>query len=275
MPKYTEHYNLKKPLQEEFYDIDDHNGNMDIIDSVLKLLSEDSGVVISPDEPEKGDVWIDTDDGAEGGENAVTSVNGKTGDVILTAKDLDVYTVGETYSKEEVHALLPTAYTHPATHPASMITETNAIKMFLAEEREKLAGIEYNANKYIHPDTHPASMITGLEEAIDGFGYSKLIYGSYTGNAQTSSASNGYTPVVSQTITLPVKINYIVILFDSIGVLQHSCAVGKTIEGDNGYTPIVVDSSGTSFTVEAKGGTASYINQGTNGRGTKWYYLAF
>ena len=40
MPNYTTNYNLKKPLQEEFYNIEDHNGNMDIIDAELKKLSE-------------------------------------------------------------------------------------------------------------------------------------------------------------------------------------------------------------------------------------------
>ena len=40
MPNYTTNYNLKKPLQEEFYNIDDHNGNMDIIDEKLKELFE-------------------------------------------------------------------------------------------------------------------------------------------------------------------------------------------------------------------------------------------
>ena len=103
MPKYTTHYKLKKPLQEEFYDIDDHNGNMDIIDEQLKLLSEDSGVIISPDEPEKGEVWIDTDEEDEGG---VASVNGKIGHVQLTAKDVDAYATGETYTKTEVNAML-------------------------------------------------------------------------------------------------------------------------------------------------------------------------
>lgn len=105
MPNFTEHYNLKKPLQEEFYNIDDHNGNMDIIDAALKELSEDSGVVISAEEPEKGEVWIDTDDESGDG-GAVTSVNGKTGDVQLTAADLDAYATGQTYTKTEVNELL-------------------------------------------------------------------------------------------------------------------------------------------------------------------------
>lgn len=111
MPKYTTHYKLKKPLQEEFYNIDDHNDNMDIIDKQLKLLSEDSGVVISPDEPEKGEVWIDTDDDdAEGNVGGiVTSVNGKTGAVNLTANDVDAYTTGQTYTKTEVNNAIETA----------------------------------------------------------------------------------------------------------------------------------------------------------------------
>lgn len=36
MPNYTTNYNLKKPLQEEFYNVDDFNENADIIDTQLK-----------------------------------------------------------------------------------------------------------------------------------------------------------------------------------------------------------------------------------------------
>lgn len=35
MPNYTTNYNLKKPLQEEFYNVDDFNGNADIVDTEL------------------------------------------------------------------------------------------------------------------------------------------------------------------------------------------------------------------------------------------------
>ena len=108
MPKYTTHYKLKKPLQEEFYNIDDHNENMDIIDNKLKELSEDSGVIIGSDEPENGDVWIDTDD-EDDTTGGVESVNGQTGHVNLTAKDVDAYSTGETYTKTEVHTAIETA----------------------------------------------------------------------------------------------------------------------------------------------------------------------
>lgn len=43
MAEYTENYNLKKPAQEDFYNVDDFNNNADIIDSQLKTLSDGLG----------------------------------------------------------------------------------------------------------------------------------------------------------------------------------------------------------------------------------------
>ena len=40
MAEYTENYNLKKPAQEDFYNVDDFNNNTDIIDSQLKAVSD-------------------------------------------------------------------------------------------------------------------------------------------------------------------------------------------------------------------------------------------
>ena len=76
-------------------------------------------------------------------------------------------------------------YTHPSSHPASIITETSE-KRFVTDnekatwnnkvdkisgkglstndytnaEKNKLQGIAINANNYTHPDKHPASIIT-------------------------------------------------------------------------------------------------------------------
>ena len=36
MANYTTNYNLKKPLGSEYYDIEDANGNADLIDAALK-----------------------------------------------------------------------------------------------------------------------------------------------------------------------------------------------------------------------------------------------
>ena len=60
-----------------------------------------------------------------------------------------------------------TKYTHPATHPASMITEDPTRRFFTDAERAKLNGIQNNANNYVHPANHPASMI--IQDANNRF----------------------------------------------------------------------------------------------------------
>ena len=63
MASKTTNYNLHKiDLTDAPPDITVLNQNWDTIDEKLKLLSEDSGVVISATEPTTGDIWIDTDD---------------------------------------------------------------------------------------------------------------------------------------------------------------------------------------------------------------------
>ena len=42
MAKNTSNYNLKKPTPEDFYNVEDQNGNMDIIDQELRRLNEDN-----------------------------------------------------------------------------------------------------------------------------------------------------------------------------------------------------------------------------------------
>ena len=76
-------------------------------------------------------------------------------------------------------------YSHPSSHPASIITETSEKRFvtdnekatwnnkvdkisgkglstndYTTEEKNKLQGIAVNANNYMHPDKHPASIIT-------------------------------------------------------------------------------------------------------------------
>ena len=40
MAEYTENYNLKKPAQEDFYNVEDFNNNADVIDKELKAVSD-------------------------------------------------------------------------------------------------------------------------------------------------------------------------------------------------------------------------------------------
>lgn len=65
--EYTQNYKLKKPGQEDFYNVDDFNSNADIVDQKLKEIEDKT-------------------------KNIVTSVNGKTGDVELKAEDIGAET---------------------------------------------------------------------------------------------------------------------------------------------------------------------------------------
>lgn len=209
MPNFTEHYNLKKPLQEEFYNIDDHNGNMDIIDAVLKELSEDSGVVIGAEEPEKGEVWIDTDDESGDG-GAVTSVNGKIGDVQLTAADLDAYTTGQTYNKTEANDLLkekaPTNHTHT------------------------LEALGAAALKHFHDG---ADIVSGFETLRLNIGAAKIATGSYTGTGKyglnnPNSLTFEFTPkMLFITIDTATNTLYTIAATLYLAGLSHSSYAGS------------------------------------------------
>ena len=77
-----------------------------------------SSIEISPNEPTDGDVWIDTDDEGEI-TDSVTSVNGKSGDVTLTAKDVNAYSTTETDN------LLKNKSNENHKHTADQITDLN------------------------------------------------------------------------------------------------------------------------------------------------------
>lgn len=59
MPNLTENYGLKKPLSEEFYDVNVQNENMDIIDEELKKRAS---IAVTSEIPEDTEFWIDPDD---------------------------------------------------------------------------------------------------------------------------------------------------------------------------------------------------------------------
>lgn len=74
--EYTQNYKLKKPGQEDFYNVDDFNSNADIIDQKLKEIEDKT-------------------------KNIVTSVNGKTGDVELKAEDIGAETPAGAQAKAD------------------------------------------------------------------------------------------------------------------------------------------------------------------------------
>ncbi|MEK3969435.1 hypothetical protein [Paenibacillus sp. FSL H7-0323] len=150
----TGNLGLKKPEGTDIVDIADLNGNMDILDTTVN--------------------------------NKVDKVTGKQ----LSTND---YTAAEKTKLAGI-ATGATNYTHPATHPPSIIAQdasnrfvTDAEKaawngkapntlvsaapqsdgLMRATDKIKLDGIATGANNYVHPANHPATMIT--EDATHRF----------------------------------------------------------------------------------------------------------
>lgn len=60
------------------------------------------------------------------------------------------------------------------THSLDDVSETTAKKIMTANERTKLSGIATGANNYTHPTSHPATMITGLADVATTGSYTDL-----------------------------------------------------------------------------------------------------
>ncbi|MGK0467160.1 hypothetical protein [Clostridium sp.] len=73
MANSTTNYNLKKPLGNENYNVEDQNGNMDILDAQIKIVDNKASNVTVP----------------------VTKVNNKIGDVVLNAADVGAVSTGD------------------------------------------------------------------------------------------------------------------------------------------------------------------------------------
>lgn len=74
---------------------------------------------------------------------------------------------------------------------------TTARGLMTAADKIKLNGIEAGANKYSHPATHPATMITGLANVATSGSYSDLSNkpGTMNGASASASGTSGFVPV--------------------------------------------------------------------------------
>lgn len=119
----TPNYNLKKPVGNEFYNIEDANANMDIIDEALKAINDKTSNIEVP----------------------VTSVNTKTGDVVLKAIDIkasDDKTVEEKLAENSTQ--MAELEQNKVDKIAGKGLSTND---YTTTEKNKLAGIEAGARK--------------------------------------------------------------------------------------------------------------------------------
>lgn len=160
----------------------------------------------------------------------------------------------------------PAQYTHPSTHPATMIEETANVKMMTAAERTKLAGIAAGANAYTHPSTHPASMITGLADQMSTLGYNKVATGSYTGIGSATSYS------AARSINLPFSPQAIILYSKSDRAMRFA-STGQSIHAPTVTTQSPADLSGSTLKVWSISGSSNDISW--DKAGYTYYYVIF
>ena len=124
--QYTGNFKLKKPEGTDVVNVQDLNDNADIIDQKLKEIEDKAG--------------------------KITSVNGKTGAVVLTAADIGAETTTGAQTKVDTHAVLTTA------HSATSAAIANRIMMRDAYGRAKVAAPSASDDIAIKDtvDTHAA-----------------------------------------------------------------------------------------------------------------------
>lgn len=129
--------------------------------------------------------------GIASGANSYTHPSTHPASMITETDSLKIMTAAE---RTKLSGIAENAnnYTHPETHSAAIIEETSLKKVMTAEERTKLAGIESGANKYSHPSTHPATMITGLSDVATSGSYDDL------SDKPTSMTPTAHTHVQSE-----------------------------------------------------------------------------
>lgn len=81
---------------------------------------------------------------------------------------------GLTYFWSKIKTLLGNKADKSHTHTLDDVSETTSKKIMTSAERTKLSGIATGANNYSHPSTHPASMITGLATVATSGSYNDL-----------------------------------------------------------------------------------------------------
>lgn len=114
---------------------------------------------------------------------------------------------GLTYFWNKIKVLLTNKADKTHGHTLDEVSETTSKKIMTSAERTKLNGIATGANNYSHPSTHPASMITGLATVATSGNYNDLsnkptiptIPTSLPANGGNADTVDGYHIVVSST----------------------------------------------------------------------------
>lgn len=162
----TTNFKLKKPENEDAVNIDDFNSNADILDAeVAKFASTtQAGRMTAADKTKLDSIQA----GAQA--NAVTSVAGRTGAVVLTKTDVGLASVdnAKQATKMEFDSHVADSVAHISSaernswnaKASTAAATASASGLMAAADKSKLDGIAAGANYYVHPANHPASIIT-------------------------------------------------------------------------------------------------------------------
>jgi len=149
MPNYTENYNLKKPLPNENYNVQDQNDNMDTIDTELKKVNDKVDSIEVP----------------------VTSVNGKVGDVELTAADVDAETPAGAQAKAEAAAAAAVAAHEEDPDPHNQY----ALDIDLAALQEEVDTHKAENTKLWSDYDYPLATIVGTQIRVTHESNSRVV----------------------------------------------------------------------------------------------------
>lgn len=187
----TGNLSLKKPEGTDVVNIDDFNQNFDILDAeVTKLATASQAGRMSAADKAKLD-------GIEAGaqRNTVTSVNNKTGAVILTASDVGASPTGHTHTFAEITSkpttlagygitdAIPTSQKGAANGVASLDASTKVPTSQLYSASTSVAGIVQLNNAINSTSTTQAATANAVKQAYD-----KAIQAETNAKAYTDSA---------------------------------------------------------------------------------------
>ncbi|HEY8400795.1 MAG TPA: hypothetical protein VIK89_06010, partial [Cytophagaceae bacterium] len=173
--EYTQNYKLKKPGQEDFYNVDDFNSNADIIDQKLKEIEDKT-------------------------KNIVTSVNGKTGDVELKAEDIGAETPAGAQEKATAALEAANNYTDQAVSIVSQDLMSHKNENATGAHKAKNIAIEDAGGHFTATDVEGA-----LNELFTSVSNGKtLIAGAITDKGVPTNPSDTFQQMATNIQAIPV-----------------------------------------------------------------------
>ncbi len=110
---------------------------------------------------------------------------------------------GHSYNELTDKPTIPSAYTHPETHPATMITGLSDVAT--SGSYEDLTDKPTIPNAYTHPETHSADMITGLSNVATSGSYEDLSDKPTIPEAYTHPATHPASMITGLPTALPAN----------------------------------------------------------------------